>query len=57
MFQHEIFYDERCLEIFRFDMAWWVKSEWGELVPSVTDLMCRFGDIKVPRSYKKRTRH
>lgn len=35
---------------------WWIKAEWGDLVPSVADLMCSPGDIKVPMRIKRSSR-
>lgn len=37
VFQHESFDNIGYLEMYRFDLAWWVKAKWGKNVPSIID--------------------
>lgn len=39
VFHGNIFIEEDCFEFCKFDLAWWVKIEWGDRVPSVGNMI------------------
>lgn len=53
VFTHGTFEEASCFEMFRFDLACWIKAEWIEHVPSVADLIRIPGCVEVPRKLMK----
>lgn len=49
VFQWVVFCDGGCFEMFHFDVAWWVKAEWGEHVPCVADIIRSPESIEAPK--------
>lgn len=53
VFQRDNFDQDRCYEMCRYELAWWIKAKWGELVPSVLNIMQCPSCIDVPRKPRK----
>lgn len=53
VFQGDVFDEERCFKMYRFDLIWCIKLEWGEHVPLVVDIICNPGCIRHPRRLKR----
>lgn len=50
VFPHDLFSIDGCFEIFCFNLAWWIKSEWGEGVLLVFDIDRNPGAVVLPKS-------
>lgn len=57
IFRHETFDDEGSFEMWRFNLAWWAKSKWGNQVSYMIDIIQSLEYIEVPRRPKKRKCH
>lgn len=47
IFHRERFDEDKCFELCRYDLVWWVKVERGDLVPFVGNLVRNFGNIDI----------
>lgn len=53
VFHVDAFDEVGCLELCRFDLTWWVKAKWGDLVPLVASMIRCPGSFYIPMKIKE----
>lgn len=53
VFRWESFDEEGCFNMCRFDLTRWVKAEWGELIPLVTNIIRSPESVELSQKSKK----